>query len=588
MKTLRACAGVLAVLLAIAGIGIVGGMSSAAALGGPDSISGTATDDAGNPVAGVEVGVYYMQEELIGSVATGADGTYSVDGLTPGEYYDVRFGFNDPYLYADQAIKSVQVVDGAGAVADVLVHVGGQVTGTVRGLDSDPVDHVDVTAYAADDFGWAGHATTDANGTYSLRGLPVGSYRLKFAAPTRYRTEWYNDKTSVESADNVVATGGETATADVGLTEGTYATGLVTRHDGSPYAGVYVEILRYVQTDDGLAAEPFDATRTDADGRYTTRALDPGQYQISAAPRDGTYPSTSSEDFFVTENREVVVRDIRLNLGGIANTEAPVISGGWLVGDTLTATTGQWNVEDATYAFQWLRDGQPINGATEEIYALVEADANHEVQVQVTASKEGYRDSSAYSTSRTVLYGSLPNSQPPVVTGVPKVGEVLRADPGVWYADEATFEYRWMVEGEWWGATGATYELTPADYGQAISVEVIATTEPWLPGSAVSAQTDAVAAGDLVIQPSIAGDLRIGSTLTASVDAPAGADVRYSWRVRSPAAGSSSDTFKEVGTASSFTLADRYKNYALRLVVTVSATGYNDAAATVDISEQLR
>ncbi|MER6973362.1 carboxypeptidase regulatory-like domain-containing protein [Nocardioides sp. NPDC000445] len=587
MKTLRACAGLLAVLLAIGGIGIVGGMSSAAALGGPDSISGTATDDAGNPVAGVEVGVYYMQEELIGSVTTGADGTYSVDGLTPGEYYDVRFGFNDPYLYADQAIKSVQVIEGAGAVADVVVHVGGQIAGTVRGSDGQPVGSAIVTARRADGAGGDHRVTADASGAYALRGLPVGDYRLEFVSYSGHLSEWYNDKASFEAADDVAVSVRETSSANAELTMGAHATGIVTRYDGSPFPGVYIEVVW--SSPEG--PETYTTTRTDEDGHYTTRWLEPGRYTIFALPRDGVHASASS-DFTVTEGAGEIVRDLHLTLPSVGNLSLPTIEGGRsYVGDTLTATTGEWIGDGITYAFQWLRDGQPIDGATEATYVAAEADANHDVQVRVTASRDGYSDGVAESAAVAVTYGSLICMENATIVGEPKVGETLEVVPGIWNTslEGMTFTYQWLVNGEPIdGATGTTLDVHAGYLGQALGVEIHAFKPTWEPGFGIASGTAPIAPGDLDLKPAVSGDVRIGNTLTASVDVPDGAEVTYSWQVRSPAAGSSSDTFKEVGAASSFTLADRYKNYALRLVVTVSATGYNDAAATVDISEQLR
>jgi len=70
-------------------------------------------------------------------------------------------------------------------------------------------------------------------------------------------------------------------------------------------------------------------------------------------------------------------------------TEAPVISGDPRVGKTLTATPGTWDPADVTTTFQWLRDGQPIEGATAATYKVVKADAGTTLSVRVTATAEG-------------------------------------------------------------------------------------------------------------------------------------------------------------------------------------------------------
>lgn len=80
----------------------------------------------------------------------------------------------------------------------------------------------------------------------------------------------------------------------------------------------------------------------------------------------------------------------------ISNTRHPGISPqGGPVGTELTASNGSWDTEDLTFAYQWLRDGSAITGATSRQYTTVTADGGHEVAVQVTASRTGYTADSA-------------------------------------------------------------------------------------------------------------------------------------------------------------------------------------------------
>ena len=67
------------------------------------------------------------------------------------------------------------------------------------------------------------------------------------------------------------------------------------------------------------------------------------------------------------------------------NTAAPVASGTGAVGNNLSCTQGTWTYGQ-TYAYQWLRGGANILGATAAIYALVGADSGTNVSCQVTAS----------------------------------------------------------------------------------------------------------------------------------------------------------------------------------------------------------
>nr|WP_246322146.1 carboxypeptidase regulatory-like domain-containing protein [Nocardioides panzhihuensis] len=552
---------------------------------GAEVITGAVTDDAGNPVAGVTVEAYRTDTwDEAGSVTTGADGTYRLDGLRAGPH-QVSFSLNDDYLYTDEEpYRLVDVVAGTAAVEDLQVHVGGRVTGTLRDADGQPIRDAYVTAYTADGFEWSGQGYVEVDGNYTVRGLPSGTYRLEFTSNAGHRPEWFSDKSSFDEADVVTVNLRETTTANAELALGARATGVVTHHDGTPHAWEYVMIER----DGGSGWEYTGEAWTDESGRYATGALDPGTYRIRADAYDGIHVTTFSKEFTVTD-AEQVVRDIQMQRPVVTNTAAPTIEGTGIVGEKLAATSGEWDTDGVTHTYEWLRDGQAIDGAVAETYVLADADAGHRVGVRVTATKEGYVAGNADSQTISVSHGPLVSSQPPVVTGVPKVGETLGVDPGTWSTDGVTYGYQWLRDGEAIaGATGASYLLNPNDHGHTFSVKVSATKETWEPGTAVSKPTVSVELGDLVLEPKVAGDVRIGSTLTASTDAPAGATVTYSWQVRSPAAEPSADTFKEVGTDASFEVRDRHKNYALRLVVTVVADGYKTATVPVDVSDRLR
>lgn len=59
------------------------------------------------------------------------------------------------------------------------------------------------------------------------------------------------------------------------------------------------------------------------------------------------------------------------------------------VGDTLDATVPTW-APVAEFSYQWLRDGQPIGGATSASYAVMAADAGHRISVMVTGTATGH------------------------------------------------------------------------------------------------------------------------------------------------------------------------------------------------------
>lgn len=128
---------------------------------------------------------------------------------------------------------------------------------------------------------------------------------------------------------------------------------------------------------------------------------------------------------------------------------APVVTGDYVDGSTLTATTGVWNGSGPiSYAYQWLRDGVAIAGAVLSSYVVTQADLGPIITVRVTASNSAGSASSVsqggsgllkvpYATNYNAkdhnLYASLPD---PAKTS----GKVLGVDyDAVWSVNTALF-----------------------------------------------------------------------------------------------------------------------------------------------------
>ncbi|TFV85351.1 tannase/feruloyl esterase family alpha/beta hydrolase [Microbacterium sp. dk485] len=103
------------------------------------------------------------------------------------------------------------------------------------------------------------------------------------------------------------------------------------------------------------------------------------------------------------------------------NTAAPLISGTPVVGSTLSASAGEWTGGEPTFAYQWLRDGQPIPGATSAQYRATPADQGTSLSVRVTATSAG-GSTEATSASVTVKYKAsvLVTTKPLLVTSTSK------------------------------------------------------------------------------------------------------------------------------------------------------------------------
>lgn len=68
------------------------------------------------------------------------------------------------------------------------------------------------------------------------------------------------------------------------------------------------------------------------------------------------------------------------------NTTVPAVTGTGAVGNTLSCTQGNWTYVPTTYAYQWLRNGANIAGATASTRLLLAADSGTNVSCRVTAT----------------------------------------------------------------------------------------------------------------------------------------------------------------------------------------------------------
>ena len=68
------------------------------------------------------------------------------------------------------------------------------------------------------------------------------------------------------------------------------------------------------------------------------------------------------------------------------------------------------------------------------------------------------------------------NAALPVISGIPRVGELLSVSTGSWFGDPDDFTYVWYRGGQS-VASGETYTLTTSDISASLTVQVTATNE---------------------------------------------------------------------------------------------------------------
>ncbi|PTR22867.1 hypothetical protein C8K36_11050 [Rhodococcus sp. OK519] len=83
-----------------------------------------------------------------------------------------------------------------------------------------------------------------------------------------------------------------------------------------------------------------------------------------------------------------------------------------VVGQSVTVTNGTWNSTDTdwTYSYQWMRDDEPIVGATERALAVSEGEVGKRLWAKVAAHHPGYLDGHADS-ARTAPVAPAPKKE---------------------------------------------------------------------------------------------------------------------------------------------------------------------------------
>ncbi|KRC53546.1 MULTISPECIES: Ig-like domain-containing protein [unclassified Nocardioides] len=232
------------------------------------------------------------------------------------------------------------------------------------------------------------------------------------------------------------------------------------------------------------AAEGVLANDTDLEGDSFEKAshFSP-QHGKVFVELDGSFTYTPADGFTGVDTFKYDVRDAAWNLSdtatvtitvapGTITSPAPTVSGTARVGSVLTAGTATWGPGTVTKAYQWLRSGAVIEGATQATYRLGSADLGTMVSVRVTGTKAGYPSVERTSTARTVAHGILVAPRPRI-SGTPAVGRTLKAIAGTWGPGTVVKTYRWYRNGvAIKGASRASYRLTRADRGRRITVRV--------------------------------------------------------------------------------------------------------------------
>ncbi len=175
----RRRAALLSLLMLAALTAAVGPASGADTIG---SISGRVTDVTGTPLPGIDVIATPLYGGRAGQTTSNDDGTYAVEGLTPGQY-DVEFRppVDSPYIDQGWGWGSVSVGVGAVQGIDAALIAYGSISGRVTGPDGEGLGgvHVILDGRIRGGASYYDDAITDESGHYTFTRLEPGSFDVR-------------------------------------------------------------------------------------------------------------------------------------------------------------------------------------------------------------------------------------------------------------------------------------------------------------------------------------------------------------------------------------------------------------------------
>ena len=255
-------------------------------------------DDGVTPLPDVHVYAEdFDTDEWMDGTDTDQDGFYSL--VLPNGTYRVRANpsenglnyvsewYNNTYDWDEATAVSVTAPDETPGI-NFTLEPGGTISGTVRDSQGNLLAGVSVECDRIDGPGGEG-AETRSDGTYTIEGLPFGTYKVSSPSGGRWGSnddnwaqEWYYEATNWNDADDVAITSDNPNATGVDFTleVGGTVSGYVYEEDGiTPLQDVHVY------------AEDFDmdewmaGTDTDQDGFYSL-VLPNGTYRVRASPSE--------------------------------------------------------------------------------------------------------------------------------------------------------------------------------------------------------------------------------------------------------------------------------------------------------------
>ncbi|WP_179107331.1 carboxypeptidase regulatory-like domain-containing protein [Sediminibacillus massiliensis] len=335
----------------------------------PGTLTGVVSDTDDNPVAGAAVTVRLSTGTgiIIATTVTTTDGSYTVEGLAPGNYTVVVTAPN-----LQTTTKGTTIIsDSTSTVSFTLEPDPGSLAGQVTNAQTgDPITGANVQVRILDTSGAVmAVILTDNNGQYEVNQLAPSIYTVIVSAA--------NFQTNIASFQ---VNSNDTTTGNVALepTPGQIS-GFVTDQGGNPIAGALVNVTNNI-------GALITTALTDSNGMFTVVGLAPGQYTLNVfAPN---FQNGVIGALVLAGQTTPVEIALVPNPGAIAGSVTPIVpnttiqlrdANGLLV-DSATAN------DDGSFSFNHLAPGIYIVSASSPNYSTAQAGVTVEADQTSTVS----------------------------------------------------------------------------------------------------------------------------------------------------------------------------------------------------------
>lgn len=316
------------------------------------SISGTVVGASSGDVVLVSPSLHELARTSIGS-----DGSYAFGAVDAGSYYVAALlAGRSPQVHADgTGAPRLVVVDDATAVhagVNITPTSGGGLSGQVTdGGGAYHAESATVELWGGDDV-WlpTAHVAVESDGSYSLAGVPAGSYKVRVvsSSPTQ-ASGWYGGVSTREAAISVEVTDGSTQTdIDLELMSAGALEVTITSSGEPVDPGEPMKVLLFRPDSPWM---PSYSAVTDS-GSVTFSDVVPGDYEVWVVPETGSkYAARWYGDTTVRANSPNVT------VGGSpvgVTVDLPVesmVSGHVVAGGHLAGGGAVWLVSDTNRTF---------------------------------------------------------------------------------------------------------------------------------------------------------------------------------------------------------------------------------------------